>query len=490
MLSAIGLFLSPLFGRKAPEVKEIATASAHALGVLQPALAPASEKPAPVISRTLAPQVSQTALRVSKVSLPFITEAEKRALFSKDFSLPKGSPSEAELDAHLATVDFDSLPDLPIRPQALTPSAASLAPRGQLPASEFKPLTASEMSDLLSRDFSLPKGSPSEAELDAYLATIDFDALPDRPLRPQASNFPAASSAHRSHLPASQPQVKSKAKSLASPSLHSSAPVLAKAFAMEPRDLLSFVGTPGPGTGVEFSDDMPVGEDVVRFYTMVEGTCEKINIAPDGHCLFRATGLDLIQNLRNHPEHFARICSNLDRLIAEFSALPADQQSLIPNLQREIQAVKMLLDPTNHESPSFIMNTQMTSDGLVEALRKVSTAYNLVHPRASFADHLTSTERADFNSYVREMCTMKEHPKFGAGLEIEAMSELFGVNFLTFSFNGDFGNMMERYGEGSPKGPFTISTFYRGAHYDLLNLNKEFVHSKLALDLPASPIFD
>lgn len=206
-------------------------------------------------------------------------------------------------------------------------------------------------------------------------------------------------------------------------------------------------------------------------FSSINPSCTKTDTLKDRHSLFRATGFDLIQNLRTHPKHYSVICENLDALLTTFSTLPKDKQKLIADgdLKYHIDVIKLLLDPSSTEDPLTIMNNKEMSDGLVQALRAVTSAYHLTDKDVLTKLYLKPTDSDVFNAHIKKMSTMTTDSPEGRGLECEAISDLFEINFLSFSFNKDAGNTIEKYGKGPKKDSFTITTLVSNQHHAVLS---------------------
>lgn len=257
-------------------------------------------------------------------------------------------------------------------------------------------------------------------------------------------------------------------------------------FVKEPKDLGEFVGANiGSSKGFEFTKGLPASNAIEAFRSGVSGLCDRVVVKGDGHCLFRAFAYQLLLQARGDGSLQAKLLLALDRFMASFRASSVDKVSLGLDVEGSLALIKR--DIAAGVDPYRLLNNLDRSNSLVKALRIVTSAFNLMQTSKAdmeFAllieENLENAEKGDFTGYLRSMSSCEENKtgKFATSLEIRALSRLFGVDAVVFSFDPYM----------APKTVFKSGTlsaqkmafYFRQSHYDALLVDSNFLTAQLA----------
>lgn len=254
-------------------------------------------------------------------------------------------------------------------------------------------------------------------------------------------------------------------------------------YVKAPKDLAEFVGinTPQKG-GYEFSQGGDAANTIISFRNKIPGLCNRIVVKGDGHCLFRSTAYSLLTNARHNPALKVHLKGSLDRFITTASAAHINH----PDITQAASLVKNAID--SEADPLILLNDEPVSDALVKALRQLSCFHTFIRAQAPderfsllLIENLTDADQADMNKYLREMSDVKANTsgKFGSGLEIEALSNIFNINTIVFNF-APLMAPTDIFRPLNGIAALTMCLYFRQSHYDSMMINEAYIQSILA----------
>lgn len=210
-----------------------------------------------------------------------------------------------------------------------------------------------------------------------------------------------------------------------------------------------------------------VREDVV-FGMRVAG-CEedvqKVKIKGDGHCMFRSYGFKLLEQLENKPEARGEVLLRFHDFINLINTPDYEfVREVIPNFNEQMG---FLFDRIASGAGAIdVLNDPELSDAMVQSLRVLACASNLINPEFNYIDE---DGRFDHEyEYYQAMMQMEER-LWGGEEEANAISRVLGVRNFVFNFSSN------RVSVQAPQQQIptavNICFYFKPGHYDALNIS-------------------
>jgi OTU-like cysteine protease len=250
-----------------------------------------------------------------------------------------------------------------------------------------------------------------------------------------------------------------------------------------PKDLADFVGknTPQRG-GFEFSVDGETGQEILRRRHEIPGLCDRVVVKGDGHCLFRSTAYYLLSNARHDPAIKTHFKTSLDSFLASVRAQGINKFQF----EDAARLIKAAID--SDVDPLVFLNDAPHSDALVKALRQLSCCHTHMQAIAPHNDrfslllleNLTDADQLNLPEYMNQMTEVHADTpgKFGSGLEIDALSNIFRLNTLVFNFAPYMAPLQVYKPQGAASMLF-MCLYFRQAHYDSMMVSKAHIETLL-----------
>jgi hypothetical protein len=189
-------------------------------------------------------------------------------------------------------------------------------------------------------------------------------------------------------------------------------------------------------------------------------------IAGDGHCLFRAVAVGILEFLqKNNASIRESFLSRIHAVVEKFKATN-------PTLEIRFQEVLEILNDLSSKTKSLeeVLNNRQTSDILVSFLRELAVSYNEVEGGATFESEAI-VEEGSKEAYLRKMKDMRsDTPALGGEPELIALMRTLDIELINIDAASEIidrtdpQNYLDRANKANKLALFLL---HRPGHYDL-----------------------
>jgi hypothetical protein len=159
--------------------------------------------------------------------------------------------------------------------------------------------------------------------------------------------------------------------------------------------------------------------------------------------------------------------------------------------QFQVEEAAMLIKTAidSNIDPIVFLNDTPLSDAFVKALRQLACCHTHMRAEGPYDDrfslmlyeNLNDADRLNLDNYLNEMTVVNADTpgKFGSGLEIDALSNIFRFNTVVFNF-APYMAPHEVYKPQGEHSPLSMSLYFRQSHYDCMIINHAHIKTLLA----------